>query len=99
MLRAWPGDLPELTAEQAKQIIPRVEHTGPLKIAKRSEATGPQRSDSGAPNPFPDLITIELTKEEAEYLLTDATPDRRGGWKVAADADMKLRAALKEAAP
>lgn len=93
------------------QIIlqcPRCHGTG-------NEATGPSVGEAGAideleafpdgweePKPFvrsPDLITIELTKEEAEYLLTDATPDRRGGWKVAADADMKLRAALKEAAP
>ena len=110
MLRAWPGDLPELTAEQAKQIIPRVEHTGPLKIAKRSEATGPQRSEAERPNPETDgLVTVELTREEAENLEMSVThglthrpsnpPDRRDLYCPTCRAQAKLRAAMETPGP
>jgi len=42
----------------------------PQEYGRAVDATGPQRSDSGAPNPDTDgLVTVELTREEAEHAM------------------------------
>jgi len=48
----------------------------PQEYGRAVDATGPQRSDSGAPNPDTDgLVTVELTREEAEEVLNQLKPD------------------------
>ena len=70
------------------------------------KATGPQRSDSGAPNPdTDDLVTVELTREEAENLEMSVThglshtpsnpPDRRDLYCPTCRALASLRASLE----
>jgi len=51
------------------KYVPGFDYLMCLECTTAPEATGPQRSDSGAPNPETNLVTVELTREEAEMIL------------------------------
>ena len=50
------------------KYVPGFDYLMCLECTTAPEATGPQRSDSGAPNPETNLVTVELTRAELDRL-------------------------------